>query len=88
MLSSFLINETATAGSKSALPTTPSAVALDGDLVRSNVDLDGIVQGSQSNPSLQVTADHTIKIAEAPIEEPGAGEVLLHIRTTGICGQV
>lgn len=38
------------------------------------------------NPSLQVTADHRIKMEEAPIQEPGPGEVLIHINTTGICG--
>lgn len=38
------------------------------------------------NPSLQVTADHTIKIEEAPVGHPGRGEVLLHVKTTGICG--
>ncbi|CAD0111879.1 unnamed protein product, partial [Aureobasidium uvarum] len=40
----------------------------------------------KTNPSLQVTADHQIKMAEAPIEKPGYGEVLLHIKCTGICG--
>ncbi|KAH0384468.1 sorbitol dehydrogenase, partial [Aureobasidium melanogenum] len=40
----------------------------------------------KTNPSLQVTADHQIKMAEAPIEQPGHGEVLLHIKCTGICG--
>lgn len=45
----------------------------------------GIKRGSR-NPSLQVTADHQIKICEAPIKEPRPGEVLLHIRATGICG--
>lgn len=40
----------------------------------------------RSNPCLQVTADHRIKMNEAPIGVPGKGEVLLHIRTTGICG--
>lgn len=39
-----------------------------------------------SNPSLQVTADHKVKMVEAPIEEPGLGEVLVHIKSTGICG--
>ena len=38
------------------------------------------------NPSLQVGKDRQIKIVEAPIEEPKEGEVLLHIKTTGICG--
>lgn len=38
------------------------------------------------NPSLQVTADHKIKMVNAPIRRPKAGEVLLHIKATGICG--
>lgn len=38
------------------------------------------------NPALKVTADHRIKMEEAPIQEPGPGEVLIHIKTTGICG--
>lgn len=38
------------------------------------------------NPSLQVTADHRIKMAPAPVLRPGRGEVLLHIKVTGICG--
>ncbi|KAH7034578.1 chaperonin 10-like protein [Microdochium trichocladiopsis] len=41
---------------------------------------------SHPNPSLQVTADHKLKLVDAPIHEPGPGEVLLHIKTTGICG--
>lgn len=36
------------------------------------------------SPSLQATADHRIEMAEAPIEEPGEGELLLRIKTTGI----
>ena len=38
------------------------------------------------NPSLQVTADHKLKQVEAPVREPGLGEVLLHIKATGVCG--
>lgn len=38
------------------------------------------------NPSLQVTADHKIKMVEAPVHEPGQGEALIHVKTTGICG--
>ena len=41
-----------------------------------------------TNPSLQVTAEKTIKLVEAPIRKPQFGEVLLHIKTTGICGYV
>ncbi|KAF2186574.1 putative alcohol dehydrogenase [Zopfia rhizophila CBS 207.26] len=38
------------------------------------------------NPSLQVTADHQLKQVEAPVYPPGRGEVLLHIKATGVCG--
>jgi L-iditol 2-dehydrogenase len=38
------------------------------------------------NPSLQVTADHKIKIASSPITRPSRGQILVHIRATGICG--
>ncbi|KAL1994206.1 hypothetical protein VTN49DRAFT_2875 [Thermomyces lanuginosus] len=38
------------------------------------------------NPSLQVTADQQIKLVEAPVYKPKRGEVLLHIKATGICG--
>ncbi|SPO06983.1 probable xylitol dehydrogenase [Cephalotrichum gorgonifer] len=41
---------------------------------------------SHANPSLQVTADHKILMAEAPVHSPGPGQVLLHIKATGICG--
>lgn len=44
------------------------------------------IRTSHPNPSLQVTADHQIKMVEAPVEEPGPGEVLLHIKATGVCG--
>ncbi|KAH9905690.1 sorbitol dehydrogenase [Xylariomycetidae sp. FL2044] len=38
------------------------------------------------NPSLQVTADHQLKMVDAPIGEPAAGEVLLQVKCSGICG--
>jgi L-iditol 2-dehydrogenase len=38
------------------------------------------------NPSLQVTADHNLKLQEAPVYAPAKGEVLLHIKATGVCG--
>lgn len=41
---------------------------------------------SHPNPSLQVTADHKLKVVEAPVNVPGHGEVLVHIKATGICG--
>jgi L-iditol 2-dehydrogenase len=40
------------------------------------------------NPSLQVTADHSLKQQEASVYAPAQGEVLLHIRATGVCGYV
>lgn len=41
-----------------------------------------------SNPSLQVTVDHNLKQVDAPVYAPGHGEVLLHIKATGVCGCV
>ncbi|KAG9235730.1 putative alcohol dehydrogenase [Amylocarpus encephaloides] len=38
------------------------------------------------NPSLHVTKDRTIKMAEAPILRPGPGDALIHVKVTGICG--
>ena len=38
------------------------------------------------NPSLQVTADHQLKAIDAPVFAPKAGEALLHIKATGVCG--
>ena len=40
------------------------------------------------NPSLQVTADHQIKLVQAPIGNTGYGDVLLHVKCTAICGYV
>ncbi|QPC73948.1 hypothetical protein HYE68_004700 [Fusarium pseudograminearum] len=45
-----------------------------------------ILQAPLPNPSLQVTADHNLKRVDAPVYAPQAGEVLLHIKATGICG--
>lgn len=52
------------------------------------VEKNGLDLSKYVNPSLQVTIDHRIKIVDAPIQEPGKGEVLLHIKATGICGYV
>ncbi|KAH6691409.1 chaperonin 10-like protein [Plectosphaerella plurivora] len=38
------------------------------------------------NPALQVTADHNLKAIDAPVLAPKRGEVLLHIKATGVCG--
>ena len=40
------------------------------------------------NLSLQVTADHQIKVVQAHIGNPGYRNVLLHVKRTGICGYV
>jgi L-iditol 2-dehydrogenase len=44
------------------------------------------IKASHPNPSLQVTADHKLKAVEAPVYAPRAGEALVHIKATGICG--
>lgn len=46
----------------------------------------GLKETGVENPSLQVTADHQIKMVSAPILKPGPDEVLLHVKATGICG--
>jgi hypothetical protein len=51
-----------------------------------DIEHDGTDLSQAKNPSLQVTADHKIKMVDAPISKPGRGEVLLHIKATGICG--
>lgn len=45
-----------------------------------------VITTSHPNPSLQVTADHKLKSVEALVYAPGRGEVLLHIKASGICG--
>ena len=45
-----------------------------------------VIQAPLPNPSLSATADHNLKTREAPVYAPGPGEVLLHIKATGICG--
>ncbi|KAJ5522684.1 hypothetical protein N7513_013257 [Penicillium frequentans] len=45
-----------------------------------------VISASHTNPSLQVTADHNLKSVDAPIYAPRRGEVLVHIKATGICG--
>lgn len=46
------------------------------------------IESLRPNPSLQVTADHQLKQTEAPVLSPLKGEVLVHIKATGICGYV
>jgi L-iditol 2-dehydrogenase len=40
----------------------------------------------KKNPALVVSADHQIRMQEAPVRQPGRGEALIHVRATGICG--
>ena len=64
-----------------AIPNISSCCPKVTCIEHSDIDL------SQSiNPSLQVTADHRIKMVDAPVYRPARGEVLLHIKATGICG--
>ncbi|KAH6899811.1 chaperonin 10-like protein [Thelonectria olida] len=44
------------------------------------------IQAPLPNPSLVVTADHNLKAVDAPVYAPKAGEVLVHVKATGICG--
>ena len=39
-----------------------------------------------TNPSLQVTKNHTLELNETAVNRPQPGQVLLHVRATGICG--
>ncbi|KAF4591373.1 sorbitol dehydrogenase [Ophiocordyceps camponoti-floridani] len=39
-----------------------------------------------NNPSLVVTADGRVRLHDAPVQDPGPDDVLLHVRATGICG--
>ncbi|CEJ55699.1 Putative Sorbitol dehydrogenase [Penicillium brasilianum] len=57
---------------------------IDGSVTKSRDRL--IIKTSHPNPSLQVTADHQLKSVEAPVYAPREGEVLVHIKATGICG--
>jgi hypothetical protein len=69
-------------GTKSA--GTPSCCVSGIDAASSTV----AEMSKVENPSLQVTKDHTLKMAAAPILQPGPKDVLLHIKATGICGYV
>ncbi|KFZ03257.1 hypothetical protein V502_11095 [Pseudogymnoascus sp. VKM F-4520 (FW-2644)] len=51
-----------------------------------HVKQNGVSPSQFKNPSLQVTANQRIKMVDAPIRKPGSGEVLLHVKATGICG--
>ena len=66
---------------KSAVAKASSCCSVD-----TSVEQNGVDMYQARNPSLQVTADHRIKMVDAPMNRPGRGEVLLHIKATGICG--
>lgn len=59
---------------------------MHGEPAPNGATTNGALPASHPNPSLVVTADHRVLMAEAPIHNPGPGEVLLHIKATGICG--
>lgn len=64
----------------------PSVILDNGDSTHLNAKSTVSDLQKYGNPSLKVTADHRIKMEEAPIREPGPGEVLIHIQATGVCG--
>jgi L-iditol 2-dehydrogenase len=67
----------------------PSVLAdqpIQAPVVESQALYRSVLKASHPNPSLQVTADHNLKSVDAPVYAPGHGEVLLHIKATGICG--
>ena len=61
----------------------------NGSVIVSSVQLQNgpeTLKAPLPNPSLQVTADHKLKSVEAPVLAPQRGQVLLHIKATGVCG--
>lgn len=71
----------------SAVPE-PGETKLPGKSVLNGSSEHGTLATTLPNPSLQVTADHKLKYIEAPVFKPGRGEVLLHVKATGVCGSV
>ncbi|KAL6863513.1 GroES-like protein [Trichoderma novae-zelandiae] len=63
-----------------------SSTTANGSLSEGSKLKNGILQTPRPNPSLQATADHNLKLVEAPVPEPSRGEVVLHVKATGICG--
>ncbi|KAK3938176.1 alcohol dehydrogenase [Diplogelasinospora grovesii] len=51
-----------------------------------NSSPDGFMPTPHPNPSLQVTVDHKLKQVEATVLTPKRGEVLVHVKATGVCG--
>jgi L-iditol 2-dehydrogenase len=70
--------------SESPLDVSPKIQQESGAVAFANGQ--NFVKTPRPNPSLQATADHRLKLVEAPVPEPGHGEVLLHVKATGICG--
>jgi L-iditol 2-dehydrogenase len=66
---------------------TKSVTQTNGDAVATQ-QKQQILKAPLPNPSLMVTADHKLKNEEAPVYAPGHGDVLLHIKATGVCGYV
>ncbi|KZM20780.1 oxidoreductase [Ascochyta rabiei] len=66
--------------SRDALPAESSSQNTNGTSEKKTLSMPLL------NPSLQVTADHNLKQEDAPVYAPSHGEVLLHIKATGVCG--
>jgi hypothetical protein len=41
----------------------------------------------ESNPAVYTNPSHDLKVVKTDIPEPGEGEVLVHVKATGICGR-
>lgn len=63
----------------------PNAKSVNGQGANT-LTVNGILPTPLPNPCLVTTADHELKQVEYPVHEPKAGEVLLHIKATGVCG--
>lgn len=49
---------------------------------------DSAIPGSDCNLACAYTPNHEVKLIKKPMPKPGKGEVVLHIRATGICGSI
>ncbi|KIW77102.1 hypothetical protein Z517_09548 [Fonsecaea pedrosoi CBS 271.37] len=58
----------------------------NGDVDGSDLDKPASTLTRYKNPSLYVTPEHSVYLAESSIPKPSASEVLIHVRATGICG--
>lgn len=77
-----MTSETVANGNSAGL----AAAENPGEVVGLGVNGGSIISTPRPNPSLQATADHRLKQVDTPVLEPNHGEVLLHIKATGICG--